>query len=54
MAKNIACYIDTGQSRGNALKQRGIPLPFSAGKHVYSEIFPDVMEQGSIWMAAAI
>jgi aminopeptidase YwaD len=26
------------------------PLPFSANKHVSSEILPDVMEQGSIWL----
>ena len=26
------------------------PLPFSASKHVYSEILPEVMEQGNIWM----
>jgi len=32
------------------LNKEAFPLPFSAGKHVYSEIFPDVMEQGSIWM----
>ena len=32
------------------LNQEAFPLPFSASKHVYSEIFPDVMEQGSIWM----
>jgi aminopeptidase YwaD len=26
------------------------PLPFSANKHIKSDILPDVMEQGSIWM----
>jgi aminopeptidase YwaD len=26
------------------------PLPFSANKHAYSEVLPDIMEQGSIWM----
>ncbi len=32
------------------LNKEAFPMPFSASKHVYSEIFPDVMEQGSIWM----
>jgi aminopeptidase YwaD len=32
------------------LNIEAFPLPFSASKHVYSEIFPDVTEQGSIWM----
>jgi aminopeptidase YwaD len=32
------------------IKEDAFPLPFSANKKVYSEILPDVMEQGNIWM----
>ena len=32
------------------LNDDAFALPFSANKHVKSEILPDVMEQGSIWM----
>ena len=32
------------------MEEDAFPLPFSACTHVYSEILPDVMEQGSIWM----
>lgn len=33
------------------LNEEAFPLPFSANKHVYSEILPEIMEQGNIWMA---
>jgi hypothetical protein len=33
------------------LNDDAFPLPFSANKHVYSEILPEIMEQGTIWMA---
>ena len=32
------------------LKDDGFPLPFSANKTVTSEVLPDVMEQGNIWL----
>ncbi len=32
------------------LNEECFPLPFSASKRVTSEILPDVMEQGSVWM----
>lgn len=32
------------------INEEAFPLPFTANKHVTSEILPDVMEQGSIWM----
>jgi len=32
------------------LKDDGFPLPFSANKVVASEVLPDVMEQGNIWL----
>jgi len=32
------------------LNEEAFPLPFSANKHAYSEVLPDVMEQGSVWM----
>jgi len=42
------------QIRINSLPMRmqddAFPLPFSANKHVTSEILPDVMEQGNTWL----
>jgi hypothetical protein len=37
---------------GKVLKmsEEAFPLPYSANKHVYSEILPEIMEQGNIWM----
>jgi aminopeptidase YwaD len=32
------------------LEEDAFPLPFSANAHVYSDILPDVMEQGNIWL----
>lgn len=32
------------------LNDDAFPLPFSANKHVSSEILPEVMEQGNIWL----
>lgn len=32
------------------MKEDAFPLPFSASKQISSEILPDVMEQGSIWL----
>ncbi len=32
------------------IKDEAFPLAFSANKRAYSEILPDVLEQGSIWM----
>ena len=32
------------------LNEEAFPLAFSANKHVYSEILPEIMEQGNIWM----
>lgn len=32
------------------LNDEAYPLPFTANKHAYSEVLPDIMEQGSIWM----
>ncbi len=32
------------------MNEDAFPLPFSANKHVTSEILPDVMEQGNIWL----
>ncbi len=33
------------------LNDDALPMPFSASKRTTSEVLPDVMEQGSIWMA---
>jgi len=37
---------------GNSMRMNddAFPMPFSATKHVNSEVLPDVMEQGNIWM----
>jgi aminopeptidase YwaD len=32
------------------LKEDAFPLPFSASKHSSSDVLPDVMEQGNIWL----
>ncbi len=32
------------------LNEEAFPLPFSGNKHVYSEILPEIMEQGNIWL----
>lgn len=32
------------------VNESAFPLPFSANKHITSDILPDVMEQGNIWM----
>lgn len=33
-----------------SIQEQAFPLPFSANKKMYSEVLPDVMEQGNIWM----